>query len=246
MKLAVLADIHGNASALEAVLADAEAQGATDYLVLGDLCYRGPKPKESLELIRKLHAKVIKGNADAWAVRGVKEGEVPDSALQMMQTEQTFTASCLSEEDIQYLDSLPTTLEIPLTNKRQMFAFHATPESIFDVVSQEASNQTFEAWTKENPRAEFLTYGHIHVSHFRHIDGRKIFNPGSIGLPFDGDPRASYVILKREENDINLDFRRVSYDINKAVKDLEESGYPPSAVPLLTHIYMNGARPAAQ
>lgn len=242
MKLAILSDVHGNEAALQAVLEDIQAQNVTDILMLGDISYRGPKPKECLNLIRSRADKVIKGNADAWAVRGIKEGEVPEAAYEMMQAEQTFTSSFLTAEDLRYLDELPATAEIPLTNKRQLFACHATPESLFDVITNEAPNEAYSTFFNADPRAEFFTYGHIHLSYFRQIDGKKLFNPGSIGLPFDGDPRASYVILSREE-DIHLQFRRVSYDIDQAVKDLHETGYPEAAIPLLTHIYQHGQRP---
>lgn len=242
MKLAILSDVHGNEAALQAVLADAKSQNVTDILMLGDIAYRGPKPKECVNLIRTHAEKVIKGNADAWAVRGIQSGEVPASALEMMQAEQSFTSALLTAEDLNYLDQLPHTLELPLTNKRQLFAFHATPESLFDVVANDAPNDEFAAFTKALPRAEFFVYGHIHYSHYRHIDGKKIINPGSVGLPFDGDPRASYAILSRED-DIQLQFRRVSYDIDKAVQDLHDTGYPQAAIPLLTHIYQYGKRP---
>lgn len=242
MKLAIISDVHGNEAALKAVLADAETQHITDILMLGDISYRGPKPKECLNLVRKRADKVIKGNADAWAVRGIKEGEVPEAALQMMQAEQAFTSSQLSAEDILYLDQLPHTAELPLTNKRQLFAFHATPDSLFDVVPSDAPNEKLTELTEANPRAEFFTYGHIHYSHFRSIDGKKVINPGSVGLPFDGDPRASYVILSRD-NDIHLQFRRVKYDTEQAVQDLYDTGYPETAIPLLSHIYQFGKRP---
>ncbi|WP_147802129.1 metallophosphoesterase family protein [Alkalicoccus halolimnae] len=244
MKLAILSDIHGNEQALKAVLEDVKDRGTTDILVLGDIAYRGPKPKECIDLIRPLRAKVIKGNADAWAVRGVREGEVPDNVLEMMQSEQTFTRSHITEEDADFLDKLPHTTEIPLTNKRQLFAFHADPESLFKVVPDDASNETLSEWFAHNPRAEFFTYGHIHLSHFRHIDGKKVFNPGSIGLPFDGDPRASYVLLQKTAGEIQIEFRRVSYDVEKALADLTETGYPQAAVPLLTHIYKFGEKPS--
>ncbi|SDN35921.1 metallophosphoesterase family protein [Alkalicoccus daliensis] len=242
MKLAVFSDVHGNEAALQAVLEDMEAQNVTDVLMLGDISYRGPKPKECLDLVRSRADKIVKGNADAWAVRGIKEGEVPPAALEMMQAEQIFTSSLLSTEDLRFLDELPATLEIPLTNKRQLFACHATPSSLFDVITDESKNEEFSTFIDADPRAEFFTYGHIHLSHFRHIDGRKIFNPGSVGLPFDGDPRASYTILTRE-NDIHMQFRRVAYDTERAVRDLHETGYPEAAVSLLTHIYRYGKRP---
>ncbi len=77
MKLAFISDIHGNAIALDAVLQDISAKNADKVFVLGDICYRGPEPKRALDLVRSLNCEVIKGNADEWVIRGVREGEVP-------------------------------------------------------------------------------------------------------------------------------------------------------------------------
>src|SRR5690625_314515 len=84
MRFAFLSDIHGNATALEAVLHDAANQKVDKIYILGDLCFRGPEPKRVLDLVRSVDATVIKGNADEWMVRGVKKGEVPDAALDIM------------------------------------------------------------------------------------------------------------------------------------------------------------------
>ena len=71
MKIAFVSDIHGNATALEAVLADIEKKKADKVVVMGDISYRGPEPKKSLDLVRNLNTAVIKGNADEWLHRGV-------------------------------------------------------------------------------------------------------------------------------------------------------------------------------
>ncbi|MBT2686218.1 metallophosphoesterase [Bacillus sp. ISL-37] len=72
MKLAFIFDIHGNAKALEAVLEDIKARNVNKTYVLGDICYRGPEPQRSLNLVRELNSEVIKGNANEWVVRGVQ------------------------------------------------------------------------------------------------------------------------------------------------------------------------------
>ncbi|MBX6395613.1 MAG: metallophosphoesterase, partial [Alicyclobacillaceae bacterium] len=90
MRIAFLSDIHGNAEALEAVLADVREKGVDRIAVLGDLAYRGPEPARAIDLIRELAengAEVIQGNADLWAVRGVEAGEVPDRLLDVMREE---------------------------------------------------------------------------------------------------------------------------------------------------------------
>ncbi|QKS71143.1 metallophosphoesterase family protein [Paenalkalicoccus suaedae] len=239
-KIAVISDIHGNMHALQAVLADIKSQYIDEIVVLGDLAFRGPHPNECVDLVKKHARYVIKGNADEWAVRGIHEGEVPEHVLDGMRTEQAFTHSQLTEENLTYLHSLPETLELPLTNKKQLFVFHATPDSLFEVVPSDASNEKLLKLIASNERANLFAYGHIHVAHQRTINGKLVFNTGSVGLPFDGDNRASYAIVHAKD-DVQLTLRRVSYDIDAAVEAL--ASYPAHAIPLLTHVYTNGALP---
>ncbi|MCR6106633.1 metallophosphoesterase family protein [Salipaludibacillus agaradhaerens] len=243
MKLALISDIHGNAEALKSVLNDLSIVGATHVAVLGDLSFRGPQPKECLDLVRELQAKVIKGNADEWIVRGIKKGEVPEPAFEMMRQEQAWAKEQLTEEDLNYLSKLPETLELPLSNKEQLYACHATPSSLFDVISNEADNDSFSVYTEANNRATYYAYGHIHLPFLRAFSEKKIMNTGSVGLPFDGDVRASYIVLDSTHNDINIQFRRVSYDVEKACHALDETNYPETAKKVVKKIYTTGSKP---
>lgn len=103
MKIAFISDIHGNAISLDSVIADLNRKSVDQIFVLGDLFYRGSEPKRALGLIRSLNAEVLKENADEWVVRGVKKGEVPDQALDIMNKERDWTISQLDAEDIDYL-----------------------------------------------------------------------------------------------------------------------------------------------
>lgn len=244
MRLALLSDIHGNETALRAVLEDLSKKNASHVAVLGDISYRGPKPKECLDLIRETHGKVIKGNADEWLVRGIKEGEVPQAVYALMQREQAWSYGKMTDEDLRYLNNLPTELEIPLTNRIQLFATHAFPDDLFKVVPEHAENDAFQPYFDHNPRAGFYAYGHIHIPHMRSFSGKTILNTGSIGLPFDGDPSASYVMLERSNDRISPAFYRVAYDIEKAIFDLKDTGYPADALPLLESIYRTGKKPS--
>src|SRR5690606_34163426 len=112
MKIAFISDIHGNSYALRAVLEDISKRNVDQICVLGDLCYRGPDPKGALDLIRSLNAQVIKGNADEWVVRGIRQGEVADQALEMMNKEREWIAERLDDNDLEYLRNLPQHLNI--------------------------------------------------------------------------------------------------------------------------------------
>ncbi|MGG5252748.1 metallophosphoesterase family protein [Neobacillus sp. SM06] len=224
MKLAFISDIHGNAAALEAVLADIKQRKVDRVLVLGDLCYRGPEPKRALELVRALKTDVIKGNADEWVIRGVEKGEVPDQALEMMNKEREWIRKKLDEESIDYLRKLPNDLQLESEGVK-IHAFHATPASLFDVVLPDENDETIisKMMVKE---ADVYVYAHIHKPYVRYLNGKCIVNIGSVGLPFDGMRKASYMILELEKGCFQASITRVGYEVEKVIKQLKESDYP--------------------
>ena len=224
MKLAFISDIHGNAAALESVLQDIKEKRVDQVFVLGDLCYRGIEPKRALELVRELNCDVIKGNADEWVVRGVREGEVPDQALEMMNKERDWIVSQLDEESIQYLKELPTELNLTYGDVK-IHAFHATPNSLFEVVQPDESDEvlTEKLMVKQ---ADLFIYAHIHKAYIRCLNGKYIMNCGSIGLPFDGLKKASYLLVDIEEGSALVSNVRVNYDVESVIRQFKESDYP--------------------
>lgn len=226
MRLAFISDIHGNAVALEAVLNDINNKVVDKVFVQGDLCFRGPEPKRSLELVRAFNTDVIKGNADEWVVRGIRNGEVPESAIEMMSNERDWTLSQLDEDSVEYLKSLPTDIKLEYGNIK-IHAFHATPDSLFEVVTPDVSNQLIEEKMMRY-EADIYIYAHIHKPYIRYINGKCIINLGSVGLPFDGLAKSSYAILDIEENSFQTSLIRVNYDVDKVIRQFRESDYPNS------------------
>lgn len=237
MKIAFISDIHGNAVALEAVLQDIHHRGIDKIYVLGDLCYRGPEPKRSLELVRSLKTEVIKGNADEWVVRGVREGEVPEKALALMNTERDWTVSQLESSDIAYLENLSTQLKLELAGTA-IHGFHATPDSLFDIVHPYAEDSIIETDLMKAADAQVYVYAHIHRPYIRYINGKVIMNIGSVGLPFDGLAKASYGLIDLEEGNIRTSIERVGYDIEKTIALYNEVDYPNAE--MMTGIIRNG------
>ena len=193
-------------------------------MYLGDLCYRGIEPKRALELVRELNCDVIKGNADEWVVRGVREGEVPDQALEMMNKERDWILSKLDEESVEYLRELPTELNLTFGDVT-IHAFHATPNSLFEVVQPDESDEvlTEKLMVKQ---ADLFIYAHIHKAYIRCLNGKYIMNCGSVGLPFDGLKKASYILVDIEEGSVRVSNVRVNYDVESVIRQFKESDYP--------------------
>lgn len=236
MKLAFISDIHGNAVALDAVLEDIKEKNVDKVFVLGDICYRGPEPQRAIDLVRDLDCEVIKGNADEWVVRGVQQGEVPDHALELMNKERDWIVSNLSHESVEYLRELPSQLNFEVEGVR-IHAFHATPDSLFDVVPPDVSDEKVleKLVTKE---ADLYLYAHIHKPYIRFINGKCIVNIGSVGLPFDGVSKASYCIVEINKGSIQTSNVRVSYDVQKVVDQYKNVEYPNAE--MMSNVVLNG------
>lgn len=225
MKIAILSDVHGNAVALDAVIKDLHAKKVERVIVLGDLAYRGPEPARSIEIIQALSDEVIKGNADEWVVRGVRNGEAPQQALAIMQEEQQWIRSRLNEEHVEYLATLPTELYFE-TEGIRFHAFHATPNNLFqNVLQNEADHELVEKLMK-NKDADIYLYGHIHKAYKRIIHGKTVVNVGSVGLPFDGIPKSSYVLIDVLKGQVEFHHIRVPYDLEKVCQLYDAYDYP--------------------
>lgn len=235
MKLAFISDIHGNALALEAVLENIKQQEVDKVIVLGDICFRGPEPKRSLDLVRSMEADVIKGNADEWVVRGIQEGEVPIDSLGMMNAERDWTLARLDEERVTYLNNLPTELKLSYGNIN-IHAFHATPNSLFEVVPPFADDEHLVEKLFLND-ADLYIYAHIHKPYIRSIRGKCVMNIGSVGLPFDGLHKPSYALVDINGANFTTSIVRVDYDVTKVINQFNQSDYP--NVPFMTKLLEN-------
>jgi putative phosphoesterase len=229
MKIAFISDIHGNARALDQVLVDIKQKNIDRIYVLGDLCYRGPEPKRSLDLVRALNTEVIKGNADEWVVRGVREGEVPEKALAMMNRERDWTVFHLDPSDVDYLKQLPSELHLSFQGVA-IHAFHATPHSLFDIVAPNADDPTIQSSLMSAVDSQIYVYAHIHKPYIRYMKGKVIINTGSVGLPFDGLAMASYATVEITDAGIRTAIERVHTDVESVVLQYDEVQYPNAAM----------------
>jgi putative phosphoesterase len=226
MKIAFISDIHGNAVALDHVLSDIHKKKVDKIYVLGDICYRGPEPKRSIELIRALRTEVIKGHADEWIVRGVLQGEVPDNALEMMNLERDWTISQLESSDLEYLENLPSQIRLNIEGI-SINIFHATPVSLFEFVQPHLDDETIKVKLMTSIEdAQIYIYAHIHKPFIRYTQGKIVINTGSVGLPFDGLAMASYAIVEIADGIIRTSIERVGYNIEQVAEQYRNNQYP--------------------
>jgi diadenosine tetraphosphatase ApaH/serine/threonine PP2A family protein phosphatase len=221
MRYALIADIHANLTAYTAVLDDIKLKGGVEEIwCLGDVVGYGPDPHQCIELLRQYNHVCVAGNHD-WAAIGKLDTSNfnPDAAVACR-----WTAQQLTPEDVKYLESLPLVIQ-----KGDFTLVHGSPrEPIWEyLMSTSGAKENFAYF-----QSPFCLVGHSHVPlAFRYGDdgvcsfgsfspyaglilgrSRLIINPGGVGQPRDGDPRASYAIYDSERKMVRL--YRVPYDID--------------------------------
>jgi putative phosphoesterase len=204
--------VHGNAEALSAVVDEVARENVDRFVFGGDYAAFGPDPVAALSLLKTLvPAHWIRGNADRWLVDPAERLDA-DARASLSRT-----AEMIGREEVRFLDSLPEHLVID-----GMLVCHGSP--ISDERTFDPSSPADDAELLGDARADLVIFGHSHVQFLRAGPGSvRLVNPGSVGLPFDGDRRAAYAVV-RDDGEIEL--RRVEYDVDAVIEgvDLAEPG----------------------
>jgi predicted phosphodiesterase len=227
MRIAILSDIHGNRTAFEAVLADLRQTAPDLILHGGDLADSGASPVEIVDRIRDLAWQGVIGNTDEMLSRPesleefASQSSAPPSLWVAIRQMAAATRAMLGEERIAWLRGLARVqIEAPVA------LVHASPESLWRAPTPEATDAELESIY--GPLGQLIAvYAHIHRPYIRTVTSpqareRLIANTGSVSLSYDGDRRASYLLLDGSSPTI----RRVEYDLEKELKALSFCGLP--------------------
>jgi len=232
-KIALLSDIHGNTTALEAVLEDAKRAGVEEYWLLGDVLMPGTGRRHLLNLLEELPITVqILGNWEdsLWlAMKGMLDPSRASHRYLMRHCQ--YILEEIRPEEIEAMQSLPMQVHREVSGLRVGITHHLPDKNWGRELIHIGDQKDFDRLVT-NPPCDLAVYGHIHQQFFRYGSGGElILNPGSIGQPFflqanlRKDLRAMYAILEFDESGLkDVDFRRVSYDIEKELqlaKDLK-------------------------
>jgi predicted phosphodiesterase len=227
MRIAVVSDIHGNRTGLEAVVADLREAAPDLVLHGGDVADGGSSPVEVVDLIRDLGWGGVMGNTDEMLVRPealedfAGQSKAPAAMWDKIREVAAATRAALGEERLAWLGGLPMTVVRP-----GLALVHARPGDCWRAPAADASDAELE--TIYGSLGEpVVAYGHTHVPGIRKLSGRLrvVVNTGSVGLPYDGDGRASYLLLDAGVPAI----RRVAYDVEKELALLAACGLPGAA-----------------
>lgn len=227
MRTAILSDIHGNLTAFEAVLAHIKQISPDLVLHGGDLADSGSSPVEIVDYIRNLGWPGVMGNSDEMLVRPealedfASQSSAPAALWTAIREVASATRSALGEDRLAWLRAHP------LVRTQDGFALvHASPQNCWRAPAAEATDAELESvyGPLDTP---LVVFGHTHYPSIRHLAGRPqlLINTGSVGLPYDGDPRASYLLLEGNIPSI----QRVEYDLEKEFRALSSCGLPGAA-----------------
>jgi diadenosine tetraphosphatase ApaH/serine/threonine PP2A family protein phosphatase len=232
MRIALLSDVHGNLPAFEAVLGDVEEQSVEEIWCLGDLVGYGAEPDACVQLARDRCDLSLAGNHDL-----VVTGEIPISDFSASAAVAArWTQETISGETLSYLKGL-----VPSDPERDPALYHASPrDPVWEyVLSTWQADECFELMA-----ARVAAVGHSHVALWFRRDeggqvggstadagteldlsaGRWLINPGGVGQPRDGDPRAAWLLL--DTSTWTAEWRRVEYPIDEAARAIEDAGLP--------------------
>lgn len=227
MRIAVIADIHGNLHALHAVLADIDRLGVDQVIVNGDLVNRGPNNIAVLDLLAERDYTVTLGNHDdlirMWSER---DSQLPSSWY----SDPFWCATAYITEQLEkagwidYLRQLPMTHTIATRSAPRILIAHGSPRYYregYAVYSDPRSLQEI----CNSYEADIFIGSHTHRPFDTLVDGRRFVNTGAVGAPFNLDPRAQYLLLTLRKHVWQIEFRAVAYDRQAAIDAFEKTGY---------------------
>jgi predicted phosphodiesterase len=230
MRIAILADIHANLSALEAVIADLESVEPDRVIVAGDFQNRGPFPREVTYRLFGLSWTLLRGNHEDYVIIQSQPAANVDQVDNYSWQPARWTAEQVPET-VPRLRSLPISIETDAPDGSQICIAHGSPRSNEEGFFPSTTDARAKEMLGTSP-PQILCCGHTHIPLSRQIDGTFVFNVGSVGFPFDGDSRAGYGLLEWKEGGWVTELRRVDYPVADVVAAVSDRSFDEGTGPL--------------
>ncbi len=219
----MISDIHSNLVAFETILEHIENNEVDKIFCCGDLVGYGAKPNEVVKLAKenKIIDNTVLGNHDEVSITGITYGFTPYAA-----TAVEWTHRVLEKESIRILSSFPEVKNIQVDDTTISLVHGSLRDPVYEYVPPSTPRPVLQDFLKMSGSA-ILIMGHTHLPmEFKFKEGF-VLNPGSVGQPRDRDPRASYMILQLEGDQIIVENLRVEYDISKTASEIKDARLPP-------------------
>lgn len=241
MRVAALYDIHGNLPALRAVLAEAGRDGVDAFLIGGDVA-DGPMPRETIEQLMALgdRARYVQGNTDREVVRAYDQrstelSERGDPAARAV----SFAAGLISSTQRDFLDRFAPTVGLVVDGLGPVLFCHGSPRSDTEIITRVTSDDRLRS-ILAGVEGEVVVGGHIHQQYDRSLDGWRVVNPGSVGMPYEGRAGAYWALLGP-----SVELCRTEYDLGQLRRSefadldelLKESLFEPAAPAFVAELF---------
>jgi putative phosphoesterase len=224
MRILLVADIHANWPALQAINEPDDV-----CLCLGDLVDYALDPVPCIDWVRRRAHHTVRGNHDHGVAQNVAvNGRSGFKYLSGIT--RVLTRERLAAPDIHFLGSLPVSSMVTLDDTRFLLV-HATPRDPLD----EYAHPDLDFWTRrlQNVDADVICVGHTHQPYVLQVGEKLVINPGSVGQPRDGDPRAAYAVI--EDNRVEL--KRIAYPVEETIRTIQESSLSDQAKEMLAEVF---------
>jgi putative phosphoesterase len=233
MRIAVISDIHGNYTALQAVLADIKNQNVDQFVCLGDTVTLGPQPKEVLEALRETKCIFIKGNHEQALLdpEFAEEFEITSHLIPDLY----WCREQLTPADLKQIEGFESKHEIRLPNGVTILFFHGSPLSPTHLIQATTDQRVLDEYFA-GQKASVFVGGHSHIQMYRRFGNKLLINAGSVGNAFEyafspGSqpillPWAEYTIIGQNGNSVDVDLRRVYFDTSELLKVVAKSSLP--------------------
>ena len=230
--LAVISDIHGDAQALDRVLAAIESEGIEQIVCLGDVALSGYEPRRSIQRLIARSIPTLKGNTDARILE--RDPYQPDNPVAAVRERDwlNWTVDQLGNDDLSFLESLPATIELGFGGVA-ISCSHGSPRSYYDPVLPHTGDAALAEWFSSTS-AEVLLVGHTHQQILRRWNARTIVNPGPVtrtfsrlddnGLPLRA--HAEYAVISLVDGALDVRFRRIPIDSEEFLAQPRAFGMP--------------------
>jgi predicted phosphodiesterase len=236
LRLGLISDVHGNATALDAVLADGSAVGIAAWWVLGDLAAIGPQPTATLERLANLpKVRFVRGNTDRYVITGERPWPhaadiVKDQSLRPLfdaiEASFSWTRDVLTTEWLAFLSALPCEQQLRLSDGTTLLGIHASPSSDDGPgITPEIDDHDLAALLAGSD-ADVICGGHTHQATDRRLNRQRVVKLGSVSNPITSDLRATYVVIDDDPHGHALVHRRVAYDHAHVLEQLRLSSHP--------------------
>jgi predicted phosphodiesterase len=233
MKLAILADIHGNFQALQAVASHVEQWQPDQVIVAGDIVNRGPCSLECLHFVQNKQQThgwlTVRGNHEDYVISQALP-DAPRSGPAFEVFRNVYWTYQQLNEDVSALMAMPFRQNLPGPEGSPICITHASLQGIRSGIFPEIADD--ELRQKIEPAAALFCVGHTHLPLIRYVDQTLVVNVGAVGLPFDGDTRACYGQVVWQKGGWSAKIIRLEYDLARAERDFFESGFMSDSGPL--------------